>query len=622
MLPIVSLQPCVAEKRLSRSAGFFLLATLTLAIRTAFAAEPTLPEITVKGVQDPPNARLPLDTPSLTGSRLGLTPRETAATINIIDRETIDERGARDTLEALSRAPGIIADAPPGSGGSVSMRGFSSSQITQLFNGIDVAYIIAAHPVDSWLLDRVEVLGGASSFLYGQGAVGGSINYVSKLATRQPLQHDSLVRMGSFGTHQVAYGINGTLGGAEGRHHVRADVSYQGTDGYVDRTDGRSTVFAGSWLADLTPQLSHTLAYEYQAKDHQPYWGTPLLNPTTDGKINEATRFKNYNTADGAYEQTVQWLRSILEYRVSDKTQIKNTFYHYDAERDYRNVETYRFNATNTQVVRSNTLAQKHGHSVVGDRIELLHKGMIGDKPSTSSVGLDFSRNKQTRYPTSLSATVSTVDPIDFPLENFFQIPGVTPATNPDRTNRVFTQAVYAENLTRFAHRWSLLSGLRMEHIKVDAVNFRAVSAANPAYFQRTYNPITGRLGVMYDIAPTANVYATYSTAADPPAGILTTTNYGAILDWDLTTGKQLEVGSKFDLTDIAVECAGQCGLRLGEIRPLYAGGGRSFRFAGREYAYVCAGSCGQPVCHLGFCAGLVGGGRYTPCFGTLGQRG
>lgn len=93
----------------------------------------------MKGVQDPPNARLPFDTPSLTGSRLGLTPRETAATINIIDRETIDERCARATLEALSRAPGIIADAPPGSGGSVSMRGFSSSQITQLFNGIDVA---------------------------------------------------------------------------------------------------------------------------------------------------------------------------------------------------------------------------------------------------------------------------------------------------------------------------------------------------------------------------------------------------------------------------------------------------------------------------------------------------
>lgn len=547
MLSTAALQRCTAEKRLRRPAGFFLLAALALACAAVAAAEPTLPQITVTGIQEPPNARLVLDTPSLTGSRLGLTPRETAATINIVERETIDERGARDTQEVLSGMPGIIADAPPGGGGAVSMRGFNRAQITQLFNGIDVAYIIAAHPVDAWLLDRVEVLGGASGFLYGQGAVGGSINYVSKLATRQPLQHDTLVRAGSFGTYQAAYGINGTLGGSKGRHHVRADLSHQGTDGHVERTDGRSTVFAGSWLADPTPRLSHTLAYEYQTKEHQPYWGTPVLNPIRDGRINGATRFKNYNAADGAYGQTVQWLRSILAYRISGKTRITNTLYHYDAERDYRNVETYRFNPDNTRVTRSNALLQKHVHALVGNRIEWLHQGTLGHRPSISSVGLDFSRNKQTRFPRSISGTISTVDPIDFSVENFFQIPGMVEAHQPDRTNRVFTQALYAENLTRLAPKWRLLSGLRMERIKVDAVNFRAASAANPAYFERRYNPVTGRLGLMHDITPTANVYVSYSTAADPPAGILTTTNYGAIRDWDLTTGKQLEVGSKFE---------------------------------------------------------------------------
>lgn len=533
------------------------LPLLSLAVIAAFSpiahGQTRLPEITVTDQIVDSMGRLPLDTTTQTGSRLGLTARETAASINIIDRETIDTRGARDTLETLQSAPGIIADAPPGSGGSVSMRGFSGSQISQLFNGIDVAYVIAASPVDSWLLDRVEVLGGASSFLYGQGAVGGAINYISKVATRQSLQQDLLVRGGDFGTYQLSYDVNRAIGGltpSESQNFFRVALSHQGTDGYVDRTDGRSTVLASSWLSDISPDLSHTLAYEYQTKDLQPYWGTPLLNPTSSGQFNDATRFKNYNTGDGAYEQTVQWFRSLLEYRLSEKTTLTNTLYHYDAERDYRNVETYRFNATNSAVIRSSTLAQKHGQSLIGNRLEGVYKGQIASMPSTWSFGADFSRNKQTRYPTSLSATVSTVDPINFAVENFFQIPGITPATNPDRTNRLYTQALYAENITRFTDQWSLLSGMRFDHIKLDIVNFRAVNASNPAYFERTYNPVTGRLGLMFNFAPQANAYITYSTAADPPAGTLTTTNFGSVQDFDLTTGKQLEIGSKFDFLE------------------------------------------------------------------------
>ena len=69
--------------------------------------------------------------------------------------------------------------------GAVSYRGFSGSQISQLFNGISVQYdAIAARPIDSWIYDRVEAIGGPSTFLFGAGAVGGAINYVTKLPER------------------------------------------------------------------------------------------------------------------------------------------------------------------------------------------------------------------------------------------------------------------------------------------------------------------------------------------------------------------------------------------------------------------------------------------------------
>jgi iron complex outermembrane receptor protein len=88
---------------------------------------------------------------------------------------------------------------------------------------------------------------------------------------------------------------------------------------------------------------------------------------------------------------------------------------------------------------------------------------------------------------------------------------------------------------------------LRHDQVDLEVTNQRTVSATDPAYFKQTYSPTTGRAGLVYDITPTANVYVQYSTAADPPAGILTTASFSQVRDFDLTTGKQLEVGSKFD---------------------------------------------------------------------------
>ncbi|MCB2792210.1 hypothetical protein KQ881_16675, partial [Listeria monocytogenes] len=69
-------------------------------------------------------------------------------------------------------------------------------------------------------------------------------------------------------------------------------------------------------------------------------------------RIDEATRFKNYNSADGVYAQRVQWLRAIGAWKVSDARKLTNTCYVYDALRDYRNVENYRLDPSNTQVIR------------------------------------------------------------------------------------------------------------------------------------------------------------------------------------------------------------------------------------------------------------------------------
>ena len=530
-----------------------LAAALALAVAgPALAQQPaqTLPAVTVRDTAAP--GRLQIDEPSSTGSRLGLTPRETPASVTVVDRDTIEQRGALTTQDILQSVPGMIAAAPPGFAGYVAYRGFSGSQITQLFNGIGVQYdAIAGRPVDSWIYDRVEAIGGPSTFLFGAGAVGGSINYVTKLATRDADFVEGRLRYGSYGTFELSAGLNQRLGERSPGlgNTVRLDLSRTGSDGWVDGNGRTSTTFAGSLLTDLGPRLSHTLAVEYQKETvDRPYWGTPLLNPTTgEGRILPETRFENYNSTDGIYEQTVKWGRSIVDWRPTDATSVRNTFYVYDALRDYRNVEVYRFNATNTGVARSSPLLQRHDQELVGDRVEWTHRGALGGMKSDWSAGVDVSFNRQTRYPRSLSSTVSTVTPTGFATEPFFSIPGMTPGFVPDRTNRLDTVALFVENRTKVLPATSLVTGLRHDRIDLEVTNHRTVTATDPAVFERSYRPTTGRIGVVQDLTPTANVYVQYSTSADPPAGILTTANFSQLRDFDLSTGRQIEVGAKGD---------------------------------------------------------------------------
>ena len=155
-----------------------LLAGLALAPLGATAQNqtpeaPTLQSVQVVDSVPTPNGRIQLDAPVETGSRLGLTPRETPASVTVVDRTTIDERGAQDTQEIVRSIPGVTAHNAPGSM-AASYRGFTANSVAQLYNGVNPQYGSATRAVDSWIYDRVEAIGGASSFLFGAGGVGGN----------------------------------------------------------------------------------------------------------------------------------------------------------------------------------------------------------------------------------------------------------------------------------------------------------------------------------------------------------------------------------------------------------------------------------------------------------------
>jgi iron complex outermembrane recepter protein len=147
----------------------------------------TVPTVTVQGQRVAPEGTGTLSLREQTNgsSRLGLTLREIPASVEVITQQAMQERGLRTVSEAIQGAVGVIAGDHPVSPGAFSMRGFSQGQVRLLFDGLALGPTgFVTRPRDSWNLDRIEILKGPASVLYGEGAVAGAVNLVTKRPLR------------------------------------------------------------------------------------------------------------------------------------------------------------------------------------------------------------------------------------------------------------------------------------------------------------------------------------------------------------------------------------------------------------------------------------------------------
>ena len=128
--------------------------------------------------------------------RLGLTARETPATVEVIDQQTMKDRGLRTTTDVAKAAVGVTGGDAPGAPAIFSMRGFTGDQINTLYNGIKIGpSTMTGRPMDTGNLEQVEILKGPASLLSGEGATGGAVNYVTKTPHTGPIVNEAFTRI-------------------------------------------------------------------------------------------------------------------------------------------------------------------------------------------------------------------------------------------------------------------------------------------------------------------------------------------------------------------------------------------------------------------------------------------
>jgi iron complex outermembrane receptor protein len=276
---------------------------------------------------------------------------------------------------------------------------------------------------------------------------------------------------------------------------------------------------AFSLLSDLTPDLSHTLALEYQDEhEDSPYWGTPVLNPQGWRVEDRQTQpLQQLQRRGRALRTAHDLVRSIIDYRINDSTTLRNTLYHLDSQRDYRNLETYQYNADNSAVNRSTAYQVRHRVSRTAtssncatttgfrSRHDVVRWFRVQGQPD-HQLAAEYQRREHRRSE-------------QLPPGHFYDIPGTNPALISDKTNEVTTKALFAENRLALTDKLALLTGLRYDDIDLDVTNHRTVTATNPKHLKRSWEPVTGRVGLTCQFIPSANVYVQYSTAAEQPNG-------------------------------------------------------------------------------------------------------
>ncbi len=481
---------------------------------------------------------------TLTGSKVATPIQEIPQSVSVIGREEIDDMGAQKADEALRYTAGVFAQpfGPDSDTNWTFIRGFQATATGTYMDGLQLfSYAFGGFYIDTFGLERIEVLKGPASVLYGGSNPGGMINYVSKRPTGERLRYVETgvndagnvylgFDVGDVANETVSYRINGRIAGG---------------DTYSDNQDGARGFISPSitWQPDEQTRLTILANYTRIDENHNggsflPYEGTVVDRVFGGVNYGRIDRDANFTEPDvDLYDRHQGSFGYEFEHTFDNDWTVRSNARVGAA--DISEVSIYPngwFDATELNRIN-------FGHDT--NVLTFLSDQQIEGKFNTGAIEHTLLAGIETKYynidQVQSSALFGTTPPIDA----FDPVYGAPLTPRYSYLNQDLTQnqlGVYVQDQLRFNQGWLVTLNGRYDHVWTD-------SHDGPTFYAPTQNntnksddgEFSGRAGIAYEFDNGVTPYASVATFFNPVIG---TDSAGDLFVPE--TGVQYEIGVKY----------------------------------------------------------------------------
>lgn len=494
--------------------GAMLLASSmnALAQQPATESEKALKPVVVKEKAEEPEGKDALRATTSTIGKGKQALRDIPQSVTVVTEKLIDDRNLDTVKEALKNTSGISFLAAEGGEEDIRLRGFSLQATGDVF--IDGMRDPAFYERDTFNLDRLEVLRGSASMLFGRGSTGGAVNQVSK----QPRAIDESEISTTIGSHNYRR-VTGDFNIRTGENaalRINAMVTKADNNGAGSSLDKKGIAATYRFGIGTADEFSVGI-YDLQNNNGMNY-GMPWIRPTSGSPVSDTTLINKldpsayYGMASDYNKGSAQHVSASHTHRFQDDSELKTSIRKGSYVRDQR-AGTVRL-ATGTSLANfSDATALTRGTQLkIQDMDTLYLQTDYSAKFKALGVqhellaGADFAEEKRKVY----GARTAAQGGVNLTKPN-------TTAGTPDdgafinEASRVLRQTnqfdstgygLYAQDLVQVAPHWKLLAGLRYDNLTGDYSTFaipnNAAGPVTTTSYSMKVSEVSKRVGVLY----------------------------------------------------------------------------------------------------------------------------
>ena len=474
-------------------------------------------------------------TRSATGTKTDTPIIETPQSLSVVTADEIEETKATTMAEALGYNA-FVSSQPSGFSRVADdfvIRGFNvaNGNLGMLRDGLKYQSNVYDGGQEVYGLERLEVLRGPSSVLYGQLGPGGAINAVSKQPTLAPL-HEVNLEYGTYDHMQFSTDHGGALD-ADGQFSYRLTGLYRESDTWVDyvQDDKAYVAPAFTWRPDDDTSLTLLTSYQrIDTKFDSPLPAEGALFPGAGGSEFDRDVFLGEPDFD-RYEADTYTAGYKFEHSFLPNLKLRHALRYFRSDVDWNYMQIRGVDGTGS-VSRRASQREEASRGLTTDTSLQLDFNTGEDVAHTLLGGVDFYRSSYDtdRFYDLNPPSIDISDPV------YGAGLDVDTGTNYGFKTDTDQFGVYLQDQVKIGEHWVFVAGGRYDWFDSETTSY-----SDDAEQKLSDEAFTGRVGLVYladnGIAP----YVSYSESFSPVTG--TTAEGDAFIP---TTGTQVEAGIRY----------------------------------------------------------------------------